>query len=208
MQILYTNTSLDIFEGFYNSLLSDFNFETEPEAPKGFYYDVRDFKSYMQEVGAMWTDYLKTALQSQNIIKRVRFVGIDSPREYNFRTDRIELKIDFNSRKLREYCYKLHAAEFNEYLRDHWSSRPGFVSFVANNLNDFKQNENLEILIEFYLLNTIDFQELNDDLNEYLECNGVKMDYFCLSDATGCKYDYILTDDCESVIIGDKINEK
>ena len=203
MLVNYTNSSCSIFPGFYDTLLSDFNFDTEPQAPEGFEYDTRDFKKYMHDVGKLWTDELN-ASAAGDVIKNIKFVGIDSPRYYNYSTDKLELLVNINKRALNKYCYHEHATEFNDYLRENWSSRDGFYSFIPNNLNDFKRAENVEIMIEFYLLNIIDsFEDFELDIFEKL--TGLQYEQYCLVDKNGVKYDYTISDDGESVILGEPI---
>ena len=203
MLVNYTNASCAIFPGFYETFLDDFCFDSEPEAPEGFYYDCRDFSTYAQEVGKLWTEELN-ASAAGDVIKSIKFKGIDSPRFYNYTTDKLELLVDINKHNLNKYCYHEHASEFNDYLRENWSSRDGFYSFIPNNIKDFKAEENVEIMIEFYLLNTIDNLE-DFEVDIYEKIFPLQYEQFCLIDKNGVKYDYSISDDGESVVIGYKL---
>ena len=106
-------------------------------------------------------------------LKILGYAGMSSPREYNFRTDRISVLINVNLSKLKKICFTDNSAEFNKYLADNWTSYSGFISFIPNNLYRFKdkyinrpdsRDELTQIMIEWYLLKFIDFDEITMDM--------------------------------------------
>lgn len=80
------------------------------------------------------------------VLLEVTAMGSYSPREYNFKTDNSELIIKLNSRVLLKYITD-NIGEFGDYLRETFTSYDGFMSFVANNWQEFvaELNENTEV---------------------------------------------------------------
>ena len=63
------------------------------------------------------------------------FESLESPKEYNFSTDRIF--IELNESKLIEfinYIFKNHKEELEDLIKKHFTSQSGFVSFYPNSL--------------------------------------------------------------------------
>jgi hypothetical protein len=60
---------------------------------------------------------------------------------------------------------------FDKYLKAHYTSRDGFCSFVANNIDDFfKENEYMDVLVDYYLLTKIyGYANVVDMEREYTE---------------------------------------
>jgi len=105
---------------------------------------------------------------------------LDSPREYNFRTDRVFLDLVFDENKLSllfDYFEKniLKTKEFDEYLTNNYTSYDGFMSFVENNPTDFFNNAK-QFKIEFeimlglifhYVCNYNSFKDIEEGINSY-----------------------------------------
>jgi hypothetical protein len=69
--------------------------------------------------------------------------GFSSPKYYNFSGDRFYLDFEVNWPKFQKQLKKIAAknsAEFSDFLRDNYSSRDGFISFTANNLDQWIQD--------------------------------------------------------------------
>lgn len=169
MKITYTNWSTSIFEGFYESNL--FNSDTEfylnemlqdEEHPQS--YEI-DFTSYCEDVAnhatELLTDYC-ILYSNENIIKSMDYKGLSSPRFYNFSTDKLIIDIDFNLTKLKAYINK-NKSDFNQYLKDNFTSCDGFISYIANNYNDFmldysepwNKEKCINVMLEYYILRCI-----------------------------------------------------
>lgn len=176
----YTNWSTDVFPGFYESDL--YNSDTiyningsieDDEAPVDF--TDTGFDEYCKDVARQVADLLADALSlyqdDQKIIKASRFKSLWSPKYYNFETDRIEFELDIDWDALVEWV-KDESYLFESYLKDNFSSRSGFISFVPNNTNDFwDQLETdfdrlADVLIEFYILNHLDREWWRESLYE------------------------------------------
>ena len=228
-RITYENWSCEVFEGFYDTIIGDFSsvYEMEPTPPEGYEYDIRDWQKYKNEVGEDFTNLLEKYInawskmdgsQSSNILSNLKFVAICSPREYNFTTDKVEIEMDVDTDALRDYCFKTNRVKFNEYLRENFSSRDGFWSFIENNVHNFEltlEMENefdryIQVMIEFYLLQEVDFEDLSEDL--YEDITEIQWEHLCLyNDEDGCQYDYSVNCDNPNeedvVIVNEKIND-
>ena len=142
--VLYKNHSCEIFPGFYESIL--FNSDSEyyaNEMMKGedhpADYELKDFEGFTNEVAKKAADLLhETIVFEDSIIQSIDFESLSSPRFYNFETDKLNLKIKLDQRKLELYCFRQEKEAFDEYLKDNFTSYDGFHSFIANNINDFK----------------------------------------------------------------------
>lgn len=210
--IEYINWSTDIFEGFYESNLynSDslinhpYIYDLNP--PEGYEWDISNFQDFMYEVGKEAVSLIWENIPDEDgIILEMEFVGISSPRFYNFSTDRICANITVDYEKLKDYCLISNRDKFDEHLRENFSDGDGFWSFVANNVKDFESELETEsekydnVMVEYYLLNLPyiqgDFSEYRQDL--YEEVPEILGNYICLY-KDGKYYDYQL-DENENV---------
>lgn len=163
----YQNFSSEIFPGFYDSFFSEIR--CCDEIPEGFYYDVKDWKVYETEICKLWVQAMLENFNDNPINIQIKnFTSLDSPKEYNFRTDRINFDVQFDLQELCKYCFGTYKKEFDNYLRENWSSRSGFCSFIPNDIFRFKRrySENIDIILEFYFLQNIDFQNVSLDVYE------------------------------------------
>lgn len=185
------------FEGFYESIYYhsgmeyDYNNLMDDELmPKGKHYELTRFKQYQRDLCKEWIDLVKYQLETAtgNVIKRigVRKFRLDSPKEYNFETDKLVVKIEFNKRALEEWCLKSKPDKFNEYLKENYSSYDGFTSFTPNSIGEFKNkyfkeyktfkereyNNLFNIMLEFYLNCQIDFElDVNEQIRYWQDEN-------------------------------------
>src|SRR5690606_26269592 len=68
----------------------------------------------------------------------LEFESLDSPREYNFCTDRIFCYIPLESAKrLFVISAKGNHKRLKEVIRERFTSRDGFISFYSNNLEEW-----------------------------------------------------------------------
>lgn len=203
MKHVYENFSRKVFSGFndsylcYGSLISDTQGES---APDGFYWEFKKggYKAYCEEICKDWIYIIRSNLANNPIELVVgEYKGLWSPSQYNWRTDRISFEIQCDLRKLKKYCWKENAENFDTFLRKNWSSYDGFISLIPNNLEDFKlrykldKNRLIDIMLEFYLLQNVDFQDVEFDV---LEENCIRLsDKICLerlSDFTQWDYEW------------------
>lgn len=207
MKLDYENWSYDVFEGFYESMLfnSDTLYDYNKELPKGYEWDI-DFEGYKEEVSQEYTSLLQDELYWNNRIK-VEYKGLDSPHYYNFTTDKIILSVNVDLRWLNAYCFKRQKEKFDAYLNKNWSDRSGFWSFIPNSLMKFKneykncskyrKEELIQIMLEFYFLQEVDFESLR--LNLYESLYEILAKYKFIIDKQGNKYTNYYWNDDKSV---------
>ena len=174
--VLYKNQSCEIFPGFYESIL--FNSDSEYYANEVLKdddhpadYELKDFEGFTSEVSKKAADLLHESIVFDNsIIQSIDFEGLSSPKYYNFETDRLILKVKLDQRKLELFCFRQEKNAFDQYLKENFTSYDGFFSFIANNVNAFKdqyidegkKDRTLDIMIEFYILKQFERWENKD----------------------------------------------
>lgn len=192
MKMEYENWTARIFPGFYESIFDlreQLYCQSQTEAEDGYELEIKDFNQYQKDVCECWVDCLKDSLYDNSIDLEVgKFKELWSPREYNFYTDKITVNVKFNLNKLKQYCWKTRLEAFKEYLYKNWSSRDGFWSFIPNNLEGFKYNYNspkkydlIAVMFEFYLLQEVDFEQVNID-TYYASQECLLLGNLCLAD--------------------------
>ena len=175
----YHQYSTSLFEGFYESNL--YNSDTEYNVNQNLNgefenqteYEIKDFTGFCHKVAEYAVSLLESDLNvDSDVLSDFRLLEVDSPHFYNFRTDRLILSVNVDVDLLQGYAYSSHPIEFESYLKDNFTSYDGFISFVPNNLSDFlewaeqEQDRAIDVLIEFYLLSTVDLDSYHRDLYE------------------------------------------
>lgn len=180
MKYEYTNQSPELFAGFYDSVLHNYDLESEVAEYKaddsGMEYEIKDWSGYQNSIAENCAEWLFNHLPNHDIIKAMKYKELWSPSYYNFETDKLTLDCDIDLDGLKNYCLQANRDNFSKYLLENWSSRDGFVSFVENNILEFEKDPDITIMIEFYLLNEI-------DLTEY--------EYFCYDLANNTIFNYL-----------------
>jgi hypothetical protein len=127
------------FPGFYNSELNfiiDQEIEQHLEYNELSYDDITDNLDYPQakkEIAEAWLNRFNIETGF-----KLEFVAIDSPREYNFTTDRLVAKITLEDLQRARKIAEDNEADFEQYLRDTFTSYDGFYSSYSNDMNDWK----------------------------------------------------------------------
>lgn len=175
------------FWGFYNSgyveesdliwtFLDDPNSlpDEAEEAVEDFFGSEMDYsidKEYMNNVGEVYTKKFDEAMK--DILpswKGSTFVEIESPKSYNFTTDRCFAKTvidDAVAGDIKEYIESNKAA-FDKFISDRFRARDGFIPFYSNDpekwtkaLTEMDYNE-LSAVFDFILENErVDTDEIN-----------------------------------------------
>ena len=205
MKLLYTNWSTAIFEGFYESNL--FNSDTEyylneclqdEEHPET--YEI-NFIPYCESVASYAVELLKDyciLFQGNKIIKEMKYISLNSPRFYNYTTDKLNIEIDFNINKLKRFI-KNNKTDFNLYLKDNFTSYDGFISFIENNYNDFMNKlysdstekvRSLNVMLEYYILTCI-YESNWQDIKES-DWNNTEYHNKLYEAATESQYEYAI----------------
>lgn len=220
--IEYQNWSTEIFEGFYESNLYNSDsllnspYTYDIELPEGYSWDIHNFRGYMEEVGKYAVDLLAEHCCG-DVILSMKFTGISSPTYYNYSTDRICAEVEVDYDKLLDFCLVENRDKFDEYLRENFSDRDGFWSFVANNVVDFESESESEsekydnVMLEYYLLEQDylkerphSFSEYREDL--YEEVDTIMSHYICL-EKDGEYFNYEYEEDDEHVKVLDKLKD-
>lgn len=177
------------FSGFYNSVhdsaLDDTleqmfsDRDTGCHINEGLFYAAMDkinwravHKEYAREYCANFASWLELDLE---------FDELDSPREYNFTTDRIFCRISEDS--LRRAYDRVNTPPLRELVRQRFTSRDGFISFYEPDLDNWPSDVTewdcnqigtlLMALADQECSNSDGFECWDEyDLMEYDRCNG------------------------------------
>ena len=167
MKHIYNNWSCKIFEGFYESNLYNSDslyWITNNDIDGGYlqnnqYYDIDNWEQFTKDVANQAVYKLLDILPDNDIIQDMKLKDIYSPKYYNYETDSLIIDVKLNLTKLKKYCFTTHRTAFNKYLKDNFTSRDGFISYISNNIDDFIADYNkqpndkeLNTMIEYYLL--------------------------------------------------------
>ena len=173
MKYIYCVQDSSLFPGFYNSelfnevLLSD-AIDSINDSDNDHDYDLTDVDGYCKAVCKKIVDDVYSTLVD-DVIKSIKFAYVVNPTYYNFDTDKLNLELDLDRDALEVYIFKTNAEEFDKYLAKNFTSYDGFISFIANNVHDFRNQyltegkcgRALDIMLDFYLLSHLDLGELS-----------------------------------------------
>ena len=190
-------TTRSQFYGFYDTSYYNYNMEkdfnemmNDESMPKGKHYELVKFDKYQRDLCKEWIDLVKYQLETAtgNVIKKIstRNFELNSPKEYNFTTDKLIVNVEFRLRALEHWCLKNKPEKFNKYLKENYSSYDGFISFTPNSIDAFKEeyfneyktfeererNNLINIMLEFYFECQIDFEtDVNEEIVYWREEN-------------------------------------
>lgn len=185
---LEATTSL--FYGFYNSIFLDdgliYEYEIEDlkeletrlnqELENKFYinyeWNDQDRNEYFNTVGAEFIEnmkylinyYIPEEMKQEDYYKfEIEYLGVYSPKYYNYTTDKIDYKIKTNKQTMQELKkYILDLAGAEQYIFKRFKSYDGFISFLSNDI-DYWKTEPIET-DEIYTGALIDmFLNVNDE---------------------------------------------
>jgi len=119
---------------------------------------------------------------------RWEFESLRSPREYNFRTDRIFVKA--SCQVVRGMGHQTDAGILERLVKDRFTTRSGFISHYSNKLNEwlFKpsltwdHNQLGTLLLAWLDTRGVDAEALERDIKEGMEQQGVIADAIPLDD--------------------------
>ena len=178
------------FDGFYNSSISadidhqigqqiewdcdllDLN-ESEEEILYNNYLSVNRSYFYNQiaeDYTNFYIDELNERLKGFTLKATYKF--FNSPREYNFETDRIFIEIEENHCiEFIEHIVKNYKKELEKKIQDRFTSRSGFISSYKNSLDlwtkDYSEWDHNQIGTCFELFD-LEEEDINYSLREYL----------------------------------------
>ena len=178
------------FDGFYESFISadiehqieldteyyselyDLN-ESEEELLCNSFLNINSYKFYNQ-IAKDYTNFYIDALNERlkGFTLKATYKCFESPREYNFSTDRIFIEIEENHCiDFIKYIIKNYKKELEKKIEDRFRSRSGFISFYKNSIDlwtkDFKEWDCNMIGTCFELFD-LEEEDINYSLREYL----------------------------------------
>jgi hypothetical protein len=166
------SVSLPWFPGFYHSILDhwiDSEIEQEAETTGKDVCDLLDgydTSEVMREMSAAWVEQFAKATGI-----RLRFEELNSPREYNFTTDRAFALIPLS--EVHRIEPARHSEEFRQVLREWFKSRDGFISFYDSEpdgecwqkpVEEWDHNQ-LSALVAAYVLQSMTPEEIDEDVS-------------------------------------------
>jgi len=129
------SAALPWFPGFYESILDslmDRTIEMEMEHTGETYEQVMDRYSYPIAIDALAKGWVKAFSKETGI--PMEFEEMISPREYNFTTDRVFVRIPVDA--IEKIATEMDDKILRETIRKNHSSYDGFISFYADDLDD------------------------------------------------------------------------
>lgn len=129
------SAALPWFPGFYNSILDDLmdrTIESEMEHTGETYEQIMDRFSPEIARAALAKGWVKAFCNETSI--PLEFEEMVSPREYNFTTDRLFVRIPVDA--IEKIAAEMDDKILRETIRKNHSSYDGFISFYANDLDD------------------------------------------------------------------------
>ena len=133
-----TKTYLPLFSGFYGSYWDEPDFYGEEEyfnLPEGMeFYDFVDWHKYHDKIAREMTSKVEDLLS--DFVDGIAFEELVSPKYYNYSNDSINCEIEFEPIKILRYLVE-NRKEFDKYIKDRYTSRDGFISFLPNNTIDW-----------------------------------------------------------------------
>lgn len=195
-------TTIDIevlgFTGFYQGMWDQIENEWQ-EIHEMKYGDHEDFESlhmiedwgfpenYREEVGKLFAErYIDMMNDLLGLNVKIVRSSIDSPKEYNFRTDKIYATAEVDdydnmTKRLNHIANDpKYYTELAAIIKRNHSDRDGFWSFMSNDIEEWfvlitdPDNDHYVSYMIGYLMQLIDserFESLNYNIYEYVECN-------------------------------------
>jgi len=168
---------IEIYTEFYSELY-DLN-ESEAELLCNSFLNVNSYKFYNQ-IAKDYTNFyiddlnakLNYAYPDKGFTLKATYKCLESPREYNFETDRIFIEIEENHAvDFIEHIVQNYKKELKQKIEDRFTSISGFISFYKNSLDlwtkDFKEWDCNMIGTCFELFD-LEEEDINYSLREYL----------------------------------------
>lgn len=182
---LYTedNSSSTISEDLNTGILPVVNVDMYSLSDSLYEYDIdqKELDDIVLEIAPKYIeDTLNEILPNVSVIAK----SIYHPKQYNYLGDELEFDLVVDSNAYEELKEKtLNNPEFKQFLKDNYSSRSGFVSFMADDLDDFKTQEEWKQMVQVIMFNIPkDKIELNNDqyITEFMD--NVYMNYAPIDD--------------------------
>ena len=184
------------FDGFYQSFISA-DIEHEIDSLTQYYselYDLNEFEEellcnsflninsykFYNQIAKDYTNFyidslnakLNYAYPDHGFTLKATYKCLESPREYNFKTDTIFIEIqEDHAVDFIKYIVQNYKKELEKKIQDKFTNRSGFISFYKNSIDlwtkDFKEWDCNMIGTCFELFD-LEEEEINYSLREYL----------------------------------------
>lgn len=125
-----------------------------------------DYEGYQESCARKFCHIVEDCLNEilQGYV-RIDFKEIHSPKFYNFETDRVACNITFEPESALDYTRK-HYPAFSRYIRESFTTRSGFISFMSNNPADWLDPAEWDdrhpgVILDFILRNEIPDTEVS-----------------------------------------------
>jgi len=184
---------LPLFDGFYSTLFeycnedTDIQWYNETHKTDLFYDDFNwNYTERSQRISEQVCSIVNGLLSDEDINMTINFQKLVSPREYNFTNDSINCEYVISQKEydlIVDYL-KSNWTEFENWIKDRYTSRDGFISSHSNNaevwMNNMKSESHLEhnfgSVLEFILQNQdYDSSSVYDEIqDDYIDFEPIK----------------------------------
>jgi len=166
-------TFAPMFPGFYNTIYG-------PDTEHMNY----DFNQYRKEICIAYCEHIGNFLIENKVVVSMKFKALYSPKEYNFTTDSINVKLQISTENRHRISQLINEnwESFTEYIKEKFTSCSGFTSFWSSDsevwrtaTNDFLFNgeedyvTSLGVVLEYLCESEFCFNEEENDI--YERCN-------------------------------------
>lgn len=188
--INYSQKDYFLFEGFYETILGDWDSVEEAERQyaeeqgRKIGYIIK-WDEYKKRLGDYIFSKLKEYVKDDEIFGEFKFKEIWSPQYYNYDTDHLdgEIEVDIDALASRIKSDKKALKGFDKYLHEHYSDRSGFVSFIPNNAEDLfkrldfkKDSRESDVLLDYWFIVQIWRDKYSDDCWDVVSLCGDRND--------------------------------
>lgn len=127
-------------------------------------------------------DILYTLFKENGLNCQIEALEVYHPKYYNYESESLNVVITLDKEALNKIFEVENDPHFNEWLKQYYSSYDGFISFYADNIENYKsQSEHKKIITCIFLtmvkngFTENDYNELSydfdDRVSEYIACN-------------------------------------
>lgn len=139
----------DDFEAVFGGKVNEDTYNALKDEMKNNRWDYFNNDEYMKAIGENYAECLENVLNNIDGMPKlkVKFIKIDSPKFYNFETDKCICKISGINKKSLKKIIKLvkkWESELRTKIKEDWSSCSGFISFIDNNYDHWLRVFELE----------------------------------------------------------------
>lgn len=140
-------TWLPIFPGFYGTWYEpneqdEFDYINEQRElinlkPLPFEAVKFNYDTYYNDVAKNACNYIESMLNK--FVTSIKFESVNSPKEYNFSNDSVNIEVELNNKNIAQILYFLlnNKERFDKYIYENYTSCSGFISWFDNDANNW-----------------------------------------------------------------------